>query len=339
MGQTFDTSKLRLAGEPVLIAEQVKTYKFAPHLSVAENGTLAFQSGGAQTSQLIWFDRSGKQLGRVGESADYSNPSLSPDGKRLAVNVRDPKTNVRDIWLFDLARGAMSRFTYHPADDVNPVWSKDGRRIYFTSDRKGARDIFQKKVDATEEEELIFASPQFKFIEDLSPDGRLLIYNSPSGNNNSDDLWLLPLDGERNPRPYLNTQFFENQAAISPDGRWVAYRSDESGRAEIYVATFPQLSGKWQVSVGGGEEPQWRRDGKELFFTNYRKLMAAEVKTGSAKFESGAPKLLFETQLIIETGRNRFVVTGDGQRFLVIAPLTPPLLINVTLNWTAEIKK
>jgi serine/threonine protein kinase len=341
MGQTFDTSTLRLAGEPFLIAEQVKTYKFVPHLSVAENGTLAFQSGGAQTSQLIWFDRSGKQLGRVGESADYSNPSLSPDGKRLAVGVRDPKTKVRDIWLFDLARGAMSRFTYHPADDLNPVWSKDGRRIYFTSDRKGARDIFQKKVDATEEEELIFASPQSKSLEDLSPDGRLLIYGSYSGNNNSDDLWLLPLDGERNPRPFLNTQFFENQATISPDGRWVAYRSNESGRAEIYVATFPQLSGKWQVSVDGGEEPQWRRDGKELFFTDQdHKLMAAEIKTGSGTFESaGAPKLLFETQLIIETGRNRFVVTGDGQRFLLITPLTPPVLINVTLNWTAEIKK
>jgi eukaryotic-like serine/threonine-protein kinase len=340
MGQPFDTSTLKLAGKPFLIAEQVKTYKIAPHLSVAENGTMAFQSGGAQTWQLIWFDRSGKQLGRVGESADYSNPSLSPDGKRLALSVRDPKTNVRDIWLFDLARGAMSRFTYHPADDVNPVWSKDGRRIYFTSDRKGARDIFQKKVDATEEEELIFASPQIKYLEDMSPDGRLLIYNSPSGNNNSDDLWLLPLDGERNPRPFLNTQFFENQAAISPDGRWVAYRSGESGRPEIYVATFPQLSGKWQVSLDGGEEPQWRRDGKELFFTNQdRKLMAAEVKIGSGTFEAEAPKLLFETQLILEKGRNRFVVTGDGQRFLLIAPLTPPVLINVTLNWTAEIRK
>jgi serine/threonine protein kinase len=341
MGQTFDTSTLRLAGEPFLIAEQVKTYNIAPHISVAENGTLAFQSGGARTFQLIWFDRYGKQLGRVGESADYSNPRLSPDGKRLAVGVRDPKTKVRDIWLFDLGRGAMSRFTYNPADDVNPVWSKDGSRIYFTSDRKDARDIFQKKVDATEEEELIFASPQIKYIEDLSLDGRLLIYNSPSGNNNSDDLWLLPLDGERNPRPFLNTQFFENQAAISPDGRWVAYRSNKSGRSEIYLATFPQLSGDWQVSVNGGEEPQWRHDGKELFFTDQdRRLMAAEVNTGSGTFESaGAPKLLFETQLILEKGRNRFVVTGDGQRFLVITPLTPPVLINVTLNWTAEIKK
>jgi len=340
MGQAFDARALKLGGEPFLIAEQVKTFSIIPQISAAESGSLAFQTGGALAPQLVWFDRNGKQLGTVGEPADYSNPSLSPDGKRLAVCIRDPKTKKRDIWLFDLARGARSRFTFDPADDLNPVWSKDVGRIFFTSDRKGQRDIFQKKVNAAEDEELICASPEIKNVCDLSPDGRLLIYNTNHGFNNSDDLWLLPLEGEHNPRPFLKTQFDESSAVISPDGRWVAYCSDESGRNEIYVATFPQLSGKWQASVDGGYEPQWRRDGKELFFTdNNRKLMAVEVKPGSGAFEAEAPMLLFETPLIT-SGRNRYVVTGDGQRFLVITRLEDKRApINVVVNWLAELKQ
>src|SRR5262249_24294791 len=157
----------------------------------------------------MWFDRSGKQLGTVGEPADYSNPSLSADDKRLAIGIRDPKTKTRDIWLFDLARGAKSRITYDQADDLNPVWSKDGSRIFFTSDRKGQRDIFQKKVNATEEEVSIYTSPETKNVCDLSPDSRLLIYNTNRGDNNTNDLWLLPLEGERNPRPFLKPQFNE----------------------------------------------------------------------------------------------------------------------------------
>jgi Tol biopolymer transport system component len=341
MGQVFDTRALKLSGEPFLIAEQVKTYFLVPHFSVSESGTLVFQTGEAQTPQLVWFDRNGKQLGTVGEPADYSNPSLSADDKHLAVGFREAKGKKRDIWLFDLARGAKSRFTFDPADDFNPVWSKDGSRIFFSSDRKGQRDIFQKKVNAAEEEELIYTSSEMKNVCDLSPDGRLLIYNTnPSRNDTTkDDLWLLPLEGERNPKPFLKTQFTEAQAVISPDGHWIAFRSDESGRDEIYVATFPQLRGKWQVSVDGGAEPQWRRDGKELFFTDAgRKLMAAEVKTGSGTFETEVPKLLFETPLSVP-GRNRFVVSGDGQRFLVITRLEDARApINVALNWMAEVK-
>ncbi|HEV2665221.1 MAG TPA: protein kinase [Blastocatellia bacterium] len=340
MGQSFDTRALKLTGEPFLIAEQVKTYSIIPHISAAENGTLAFREAG-QKPQLVWFDRNGKRLGTVGEAAEYSNPSLSADDERLAVNTFDPKTKSRDIWLFDLARGARSRFTFDPADDLNPVWSKDGSRIFFTSDRKGPRDIFQKKVNAAEDEELIYASPEYKNVEDLSPDGRLLIYNANAGDNATKvDLWLLPLEGERNPKPFIKTQFNEAKAVISPDGRWVAYDSDESGRSEVYVATFPQLSGRWQVSARGGKEPQWRRDGKELFFINNNNdLLAAEVKPGSGAFEAEAPKLLFSTALTT-IGRNRFVATRDGQRFLVITwPELAPAPINVVVNWAAELKR
>jgi serine/threonine protein kinase len=344
MGQAFDPGALKLTGEPFLVVEQVRATNYIlPHLSVAENGTMVFQSRQIQPPQLVLFDRSGKQLGTVGESADYSNPSLAPDGKRVAVGIPDPKTGKRDIWLIDLARAVKSRFTFDPADDFNPVWSRDGSLLFFTSDRKGQRDIFQKKVNAAEEEQLVYTSPELKNACDLSPDGRLLIYNTNPADSNSatrNDLWLLPLEGERNPRPFLKTQFTEDQAVISPDGKWVAYKSNESGREEVYVATFPQLSGKWQVSVDGGAEPQWRRDGKELFFTDAgRKLMAAVVKTSTGAFETDVPKLLFETQLINVPGRNRFVVTGDGQQFVVITRLSAPAPINVVLNWTAEIKK
>ena len=344
MGHAFDPGALKLTGEPFLVVEHLKTTLYVvPHLSVAQNGTLVFQSGEEQPPQLVSFDRSGKQLGTVGESADYSNPSLAPDGKRLAVGIRDPKTTKRDIWLIDLARGVKQRFTFDPADDFNPVWSRDGSLLFFTSDRKGQRDIFQKKVNAAEEEQLVYTSPEIKSLCDLSPDGRLLIYNTNPTDSSSvtrNDLWLLPLEGERNPRPFLKTPFNEDQAVISPDGKWVAYKSNESGRDEIYVATFPQLSGKWQVSKDGGAEPQWRHDAKELFFSDAgRKLMSAEVKTSSGAFETDVPKLLFETPLVNIPARNRFVVTGDGQQFVVITRLSAPAPLNVVLNWTAEIKK
>jgi serine/threonine protein kinase/Tol biopolymer transport system component len=343
MGQSFDDRAVKLSGEPFLIAEQVRTFFIVPHLSVAENGTLAYQSGGTQTPQLVWFDRHGKQIGTVGEAADYSNPSLAPDEKRIAVCIRDAKTKVRDIWLFDLMRGAKSRFTFDPAEDLNPTWSTDGSRIFFSSSRKGPRDLYQKRVDAADDEEIIYASSDIKNVEAISPDGRFLLYNTNPGSNDhstKNDLWFMPMDGERIPKPYLKTQFNEDQADISPDGRWIAYRSDESGREEIYVATFPQIGGKWQISSGGGDEPRWRRDGKELFFTvGDRKVMSAEVKTNSAAFETSVPTILFETQLG-NLGRNRYVVTGDGRRFLVSARLDDPALpINIVLNWTAELKK
>jgi serine/threonine protein kinase len=343
MGQTFDSRAMKLSGEPFLIAEQVRSFFLIPHLTASQNGILAYQSGGAKTPQLVWFDRNGKQLGTVGEAADFSNPSLAPDENRIAVCIRDPQTKMRDIWLFDLTRGAKSRFTFDPAEDLNPVWSTDGSRIYFSSSRKGPRDLYQKRVNAAEEEEIFYASAEIKNVEDISPDGRFLLYNTnPSTPNNTsrNDLWLLPLEGERVPKPFLKLQFNEDQADISPDGRLVVYRSDESGTEEIYVATFPQIGGKWQVSSGGGDEPRWRRDGKELYFTvRDRKLMAAEVKTNSGSVEIGVPTLLFETQLS-NLGRNRYVVTGNGQKFLVSARLDETVVpINVVLNWTSEIKK
>jgi Tol biopolymer transport system component len=236
-------------------------------------------------------------------------------------------------------------FTFDPADDLVPSWSRDGSRIFFTSDRNGQRDIFQKKVDAAGAEELVYASPEIKSVNDLSPDDRLLIYDqNPDSKSKTatNALWLLPLEGERKPRVFLQTRFSTDQSTISPNGRWVAYTSDESGKWEAYVATFPQPDRKWQVSVAGGGWAQWRRDGKELFYIDGdKKLMAVEVKTGSSAFETGPPKLLFEAPFNVNPGRNRYVVTSNGQRFLVIARLEdiPSASINVVVNWLAEVKR
>ncbi len=346
MGQAFDITTWKLMGEAFPISGQVKFYdNSAKHMiSASENGVLAFQGGTGQSPQLIWYDRTGRRLGSLGEPADYSNPSLSPDNKRLAVGIRDPITRKRDIWLFDLARGAKSRFTSDAADDLDPAWSNDGSKIFFTSDRKGQRDLYEKKVDAAGEGELLYTSPEIKNVNDLSPDGRWLIYdlNPDSKSKTKNDLWLLPLEGERQPQVYLQTQFNEDQSAISPDGRWVAYTSEESGKYEVYVATFPQPDRKWQVSVAGGAWPRWRQDGKELFFNDGdTKLMAVEVKTSSGSFETGVPKLLFQAPFNINPGRNRYVVTRDGQRFLVIARLedTAAAPLNVVVNWLAEVKR
>jgi Tol biopolymer transport system component len=338
MGQAFNTSALELSGEPFLITDRILIGNFGvSFFSVSEDGVLAFRSATDGLPQLVWHDRSGKQLGTLGEPADYTNPSLSPDGKRLAVGIRDTQTKLRDIWLFDLMRGAKSRFTFDPKDDLNPVWSNDGSRIFFTSDRKGQRDLFQKKASSVEEEELIYTSPEPKNVGDLSPDGRSLLYSTSNY-----DLWLIPLEGERKPQPFIKTQHFEGQAAFSPDGRWVAYQSNESGVFEVYVTTFPQPSGKWQVSVGGGAEPQWRHDGQELFYVEgNRRIMAVEVRAGPGTFETGVPRFLFETSLIIGSYRNRYSVTRDGQRFLTITrpdvAAIPP--INVVVNWTADLRR
>ena len=273
----------------------------------------------------------------MGVPADFSSPALSPDERKVAVGIRDPKTKMRDIWVADLLRGATTRLTFDAADDLNPVWSPDGTRIAFTSDRKGERDIYQKLSDGSGPDELLLEGRDGqKNLEDWSPDGKYLLYNhQPAGH-----LYLLvmPLTGDRKPVPYLKTEFRTDQAQFSPNGRWVAYRSDESGKNEVYVQGFSldpsHPRGKWQISTAGGEEPQWRRDGRELFYVAGNKLMAVDVKTDGQSFEAGIPKRLFDVRMPSRV-RNRYVVSKDGQRFLVNLPLeeASKAPIEVLVNW------
>ena len=341
MAQFFNARSFQLSGEPFPIAEPVDfiTGNVQGSFSVSQNGTLAYYSAGAGlNSRLTWFDRGGKALGNVGPAGSYFAPALSPDGGTLAADILDSQTGTYDLWLYDLARNTGSRFTTDPKHDDHPIWSPDGTRIAFSSDRKGHYDLYQKSVNGAEKEELLLESPLPKFPSDWSKDGRFIVYYQLDPKTKF-DLWLLPRSGDagsRKPVPLLQTPFNESWAKISPDGRWLAYTSDETGSSEVYVQSFPSLGGKWKVSVDGGSRPVWRRDGKELFYigTNL-KLMAATVKPGSS-FQTSSSKPLFDTRL---TSSRLFDVSQDG-RFLVINPIeepTPPM--TVVVNWNSKIRR
>jgi len=338
VAQSFDPAKHSLSGDPFPIAERVRVNGGHGGFSVSQNGVLAYRRAlPPSPDELIWYDRQGKRLGTVGEPASYSNPALSPDGKRLAIGRIDPATNTRDIWVLDLTRGVSSRYTFDKADDTNPVWSPDGSRIAFSSDRKGARDIYWKAAGGAGADEPVLATAgEAKSVEDWSADGKLLLFNVGTR-----AIFALPLSGDRKPYPVLKASFAQSQGRLSPDGHWIAYVSAESGRQEVFVQNFPPAGGKWQISTGGGSEPSWRRDGKELYFMNDTKLEAVDVKEAGSSLEAGIPKELFDAP--VDAGaarRNHYVATADGQRFLFVTATksTDAAPFIVVQNWQAALK-
>ncbi len=343
MAQPFDAARLEMVGDAFPIAEQVQ---YEPGFtrgvfSVSENGVLAYQTGAVvSNSQFAWFDRSGKSLGMLGDQALYSLLRLSPDGKRAAVMIADAQTGRSDIWLYDVARGLRTPFTFDPGKGIAPfIWSPDGSHIVFTSNRKGHFDLYQKAADGAGSEELLLESSLDKYPSSFFPDGRFLLYytNDPKTRT---DLWVLPLSGDQKPFPFLPTEFIETNGQFSPDGRWIAYESDESRRREIYVAPFPGPGGKRQISTAGGSYPRWRGDGKEIFYLALdNKLMAAEVNGQGATLEVGAVRPLFEARPA--GAGNVYDVTADGQRFLVNTAVEQKVSSPITLviNWTADLKR
>jgi len=346
MAQTFDARKAALTGDSFPVAEQVAVLgsNAGVACSASANGVLVLRSGVASINiQMAWFDREGKRLGVVGEPADYSNPALSPDGKRLAVGRRDPTTRTRDIWVFDLVRGASSRLTFDPAEDMNPLFSPDGTRIAFASERKGLRNLYLKNASGAGQDEPLFESDLGTSAEDWTADGKFLVFNGTTPKTGV-DLWALPLTGDRKPVLAVEGPGRQEQGRVSPNGRWIAYRSNESGRDEIFVQPFrpgSAATGKWQVSTAGGWEPAWRGDSKELYYLTDTKLMAVDVKPEGASFEAGIPKPLFDVRLASTQFRNRYVVSADGRRFLVSSGVeeTGTSPFQVVTNWTAGVKR
>jgi eukaryotic-like serine/threonine-protein kinase len=338
----FDADLRRVKGAPVPLAQQVLYYPNTGSavFSVSDNGVLAYQAGAAPVvSELDWFDREGRKVGTVGPPGDYEDPRLSPDGEVVAVNRIDPSNGTANIWLFGVARDTATRFTFSNSFDHYAVWSPDGGRIAFDSNRNGAADVYLKALSGSAEERQLLHSGDAMSPTDWTPDGRALIYERLDPKTKS-DLWMLPLSGNRTPIPIMHTDANEVDARVSPDGRWIAYGSDESGKWEVYVAGFPGPGDRWQVSNAGGSEPIWRRDGKELFYLAAdRKLMAVAIAP-AAGFQVGAPRPLFQTRARY-TGNVAYDVTADGKKFLVNTLIgaegIPPITVDV--NWTEAVKR
>ncbi|PYT06299.1 MAG: hypothetical protein DMF60_09660, partial [Acidobacteria bacterium] len=274
-----------------------------------------------QIKRLVWVDRGGKPIGALGLPGAYTRPWLSPDEQRVAVDQRDNQTGTLDIWLLNAAGGAASRFTFDPGNDLYPLWSPDGSRIVWTSNRAGGFDLYQRASSGAGQDELLLKAGHRIIPTDWSPDGRFIVYYEVDPKTRR-DVWVLPLAGDRRPIPFLQTEANETEARLSPDGRWMTYGSDESGGYQVYVQSFPAGGGKRQISTKGGVGPHWRCDGKELFYyAADGKLMAVEVNGGANSgvgFEAAAPQALFE----FRSGAGLtyvapYTVTKDGQRFLL----------------------
>ena len=348
MAQPFDVKGLALTGDAFPIAEQVHYYadRNKAIFTVSENGILAYQTGGLLgSSQLIWYDRTGKELEKIDKPGKFSTFKLSPDGKNVAVDIFDSKSRNTDIWIYDFARKVSTRFTFDPAIDTFPVWSPDGSRIVFASNRKVLSNLYIRASSSAGSEELLLESNLDKAPNDWSLDGRFLLYRTFGDPRTKGDLWVLPLTADRKPILFLQTEYTEARPAMSPDGKWIAYDSDESGTPQVYVRPFPGPGGKYQVSTTPGLRPRWRRDGKELYYLGLdNRLMAAEVKSTGQTFVVGAVRPLFETRPVLGAiigASNSYEVTADGKRFLVntiVGELTSSP-ITLVVNWDAELKK
>jgi Tol biopolymer transport system component len=339
VARRLDMSQGVLIGDPVTVADPVGQSTFGGSaVSASATGAVMYRmGGGGGRHQLTWFDRSGKALGTIGapDSNSMIAPAVSPDGWRVAV-TRTVEGNT-DVWLIDAVR--TSRFTVDPSFDGFPMWSPDGSRIAFSSTRKGHFDLYVKAASGAGGEELLVESPRLKVPADWSSDGRYLLYTVSDDPKTGSDQWVLPLDGDRQPFPFLNTTYNERLGQFSPDVRWVAYVSNESGRDEIYVRPFPGPGGQALVSAGGGISPRWSPDGNELYYiAPDATLMAAPIAVQGSTLEPGTPVSLFRSRIwgggTTTYQRDQYDVARDG-RFLINVTTddagTPPLTL--LQNW------
>ncbi len=339
MAQRFDQSRLRLSGDPTPIAEQLgRDYTFSAAYTVSRNGTLVAHNGGISTSVLTWYDRAGKP-GSVLGSDNFNVIRFSPDGRVLSTSIYD-NSGGEDIWLLDLVRGVRTRFTFGPALADDPVWSPDGKMIVFDSNRTGTYAIYEKPSNGTRKEEVVFADPAIKFTSSWSPDGKyvLLDHIAPEAQGKT-SIWVLPMFGDHKAYPLISNDFNSTLSQFSPDGHWVAYDSNESGRDEIYAVAFPNPTARFQISTAGGANVQWRADGKELYYTDPdNKIMAVDIGTRGDALEIGTPHALWQPRL--QAVNPPYAATADGKRFLANElPVQSTSHLSLVLNWDAELRK
>jgi len=332
------------SASPVVEGVSGNTAFGAAQFSLSNLGSLAYLPGDplSVTQTMVWVNRQGVATPLPAPPRAYRAPRLSPDGRLVAVGIGT------DVWIYDIPRDTLTRLTFEKNNAGNAAsWTPDGKRVVFPSNRMGPQNLFWKPVDGSGPEERLTTSQNVQRASSFSPDGRFHVFSEldPKTGN---DLWVLPMEGDRKPRVFLQTPFQERSGQFSPDGRWIAYASDESGRLEVYVRPFPGPGGKWQISTEGGSELAWSPKGKELFYRTggqKEKMMVVEYQT-QPTFGAGKPRLLFEGNYVGGTGGGAgasYSVSPDGQRFLMLkapdqaqAALTQ---INVVLNWFEELKR
>jgi serine/threonine protein kinase len=341
--QHFDLNKFELTGEPTPILNDIQYF---PRIAKAVFATsdagllVAQKSGGTGASQLLWFDRKGQQVGtpiRQGTAGIYGNIFLAPNGKSVAADTTDPASQNTDIWTYDLENGSAKRLTFDPSIDSVPIWSPDSTQLVFSSNRELKFGLYLKDANGAQEEKAIAQDGPDRFPNDWSRDGKYILYERGA------DLWFVALPSQKSSQ-FLKAPSTLKNGRFSPDGKWVAYASNESGRWEIYVTSFPEARGKWQVSNGGGDQPKWRGDGKELFYLSPEsKMMAAFVTTG-ANFDAGTPVPLFQAnprEMVATSEHVTYDISNDGQRFLINSQprQTEMMPMSIVLNWTAKLNK
>ncbi len=343
MAQPFDLGRHRVNGDAVPVAEHVHyiAVRWNGSFTVSSNGFLLYQGGGSteNKAQLTWFDRTGKQLGTLGEPAALADIRLSPDGSKVLAD-RPGAQGSLNLWMYDAARGIASRFTFSTSVDESAVWSPDGKQVVFTSNRQGNFSLYLKPSSGTGGEQVLLAGEGDKFATDWSPDGRFIVYNYHGPTSKKRDLWILPLTGDRKPYPFLATEADEAEAAFSPDGRWLAYLSDESGREELYVVPFPGSGGKWQISSSGAFTPAWwNPDGKELTYVSADlKMTSVDVNGKGSEFAVGATRTLLGDRPLTNVRGGSW--SRDGQRILLtVLPEDTAAPLTLVQNWAADLRR
>jgi dipeptidyl aminopeptidase/acylaminoacyl peptidase len=350
VAMSFDPVRAAVSGDPFVVAKNIGTTGvalFRHAYAVSDTGALVYRAGGGEPrQQFVWMDRTGATRSTFGpqDPVWLSNPELSSDGSRLAM---ERIIEGEHVWLLDFTRGAFTRFNTDQSTDWGPIWSPDGGRLVFGAGPNAGNDLYERPANGLGEATALLVTPEVKTASSWSQDGRFILYSSLHPKTRS-DIWALPLAGERKPFPVVQTSAEESSGQFSPDARWVAYVSNEStGRPEVYVRTFPESGGKWQISTTGGSQPRWRADGKELFYVAPdRRLMAVPIETGTdGSLSAGQPVALFQTPSANAGGidvysRPQYAVAPDG-RFLmnavIPAPKAPP--ITVVLDWDAGLNK
>ncbi len=334
MAQPFDSGKLETTEDPFPIAENVELLGGAMRgvFSASENGILIYQEDAdTEFNKLVWVDREGRETGILSESGLHDRAQISPDGTLVVAEIMDPDRGTMDLWIYEVARGIRTRFTFDPADDIVPSWSSDGEKILFTRRDRGA-SLYVKEVGGSAEEELLLEHEDEAWGGRWSTDGRFVAFGTGEW-----DIWILPLFGDRVPYPFLESEFQEFLPTFSPDGRWLAYTSDESGKNEVYVSPFPGPGRKWQVSVDGGLGPQWRNDGRALYYLGPdRSQMMAEVDGRGETFSVGALEKLFQN-----TKMTSGDISDDGELILLQLPVgdRKASSLGLVLNWTAALEE